>query len=53
MFGSKGGKLLSVGTAFQLREPVSRYNVVLDFKKEDIGYENTYSWDSNSMFSSG
>ena len=50
---AKGRKAIEAGTAFQLKEPASRYNVVLGFKKEDIGHENTYSWDINSMFSSG
>jgi hypothetical protein len=50
---SKGRKAIGAGTAFQLREPVSRYNAVLDLKKEDISLENTYSWDINSVFSRG
>ena len=50
---AKGRKTIRAGTAFQLRELVSRYNAILDIKKEDIGYENTYSWDVNSVFSRG
>lgn len=50
---AKGRKAIGAGTAFQLREPVSRYNTVLGIKKEDIGHENTYSWDINSVFSRG
>jgi hypothetical protein len=50
---AKGRKTTGVGTTFQLREPVSRYNAVLDIKKEDIGYENTNSCNINSMFSMG
>ncbi len=50
---AKGRKAIGAGTAFQLREPVSRYNTVLDIKKEDISLENTHSWDTNSVFSRG
>ncbi len=50
---AKGRKAIGAGTAFQLKEPVSRYNTVLDIKKEDIGLENTYFWDINSAFSMG
>ena len=39
---AKGRKVIGAGTAFQLREPVSRYNAVLDIKKGDIDQENTY-----------
>ncbi len=50
---AKGRKVIGAGTAFQLREPVSRYNAVLDIKKGDIDHENTYSWDISSVFSRG
>ena len=50
---AKGRKVIGAGTAFQLREPISRYNDVLDTKKVDIDLENTYSWDINSVFSRG
>jgi len=50
---AKGRKAVSAGTAFQLREPVIRYNTVLDIKKGYIDYENTYSWDLSHVFSRG
>ena len=50
---AKGRKTTGVGTAFQLGEPVSGYNAVLDIKKEDIGYKNTYSWDINPILPRG
>ncbi|MCP4267576.1 MAG: hypothetical protein GY777_18765 [Candidatus Brocadiaceae bacterium] len=53
MSGPKEGKLLGQGLPFSHESPVSRYNAVLDIKKEDIGLENTYSWDVNSVFSNG
>ncbi len=50
---AKGRNAIEAGRAFQLREPVSRYKTVLGIKKEDIGHENSYSWDINSVFSRG
>ncbi len=47
---AKGRKAVSAVTAFQLREPVTLYNTVLDLKKEYIGHENIYSWGESSVF---
>ncbi len=53
MSGPKEGKLLGQGLPFSHESPVSRYNAVLDIKKEDIGLENTYSLDIDSAFARG
>jgi hypothetical protein len=39
-----GRKVVEAGEAYQLREPQVSYPANLDLENDDIGAENTYSW---------
>ena len=40
-----GRKNIGTGDSYQLREPAAPYNAHSEFKKDDIGPENTWPWD--------
>ncbi len=42
---AKGRKVIKDGTAYQLREPQVSYLANFGPENDDIGAENTYSWD--------
>jgi len=46
-FRAKGRKITRSEEGYQVREAPARYNVFLGTEKEDIGIENTYSWNLN------
>jgi len=46
-FRAKGRKIIRSGEGYQVREAPARYNEFLGAEKEDIGPENTYSWNLN------
>ena len=46
-FRAKGRKITRSGEGYQVREAPARYNEFLGAKREDIGPENTYSWNLN------
>ncbi len=39
------------GNGLSAQRPDCLYNAVFGIKKEDIGHENTYPWNINSVFS--
>jgi hypothetical protein len=42
---AKDRKVVEAGTAYQLREPQVAYSANFGLENDDIGAENTYSWD--------
>ncbi len=46
-FRAKGRKITRSGKGYQVRKAPARYNEFLGAKKENIGPENTYSWNLN------
>ena len=48
---AKGRAVLESGKAFQLREPRVSYPSIFSTKKDDIGAENGYFWDTNVIIS--
>jgi hypothetical protein len=46
-FRAKGRKITRSGEGYQVREASTHYNVFLGAENEDIGPENTYSWNLN------
>ena len=46
-FRAKGRKIIRSGKGYQVREAPAGYNEFLGAEKEDIGLENTYSWNLN------
>ena len=48
---AKGRKSLKAAEGYQLRDPSAPYRAHFDIKNEDIGANNTYSWDINDEYS--
>ena len=46
-FRAKGRKIMRIGEGYQVREGPGPYTAFFSAEKEDIGLENTYSWNSN------
>lgn len=44
---AKGRKSEETGDSYQLREPSVSYGAHFKAEKEDIGFENAYSWSVN------
>ena len=44
----KGRKVIEGAEGYQVREGSARYGILFGAEKDDIGLENTYSWEINT-----
>jgi hypothetical protein len=44
----KGKKVIEGAEGYQVREGSARYGALFGAEKDDIGLENTYSWEINT-----
>jgi len=47
-FRAKGRKVIEGVEGYQVREGSARYGALFGAEKDDIGLENTYSWEINT-----
>ena len=47
-FKAKGGDVMEGDGGYHLREEAAPYTALFRVEKDDIGLENTYSWETNS-----
>jgi hypothetical protein len=48
-FWAKGGEVIEGFGGYQLRERSAGYEAFFGAQKDDIGLENTYRWDINTV----